>query len=282
MRVIAGPEKKTRLLSEEERKITAYHELGHAIVGHYLEHTDDVHKISVISRGQALGYTISLPREDRYLTTKTALMEQLAFTLGGRAAEELVFHEVTTGAANDLEKVTTIAKQMIMRYGMSEKLGPRVLGRNHDMPFLGREMGNEPDYSEEIAREIDDEIRRVIEEAHALAVQVLKEHMADLNRLSAILIERETIDKDQFERLLAGESEEQVFPEELPEAPAEAPAEEPKRRPQPKAPRASSRRPSNATSGLSGSRFTAMAAIPKCERGCSRRQRNSARRCSTE
>jgi cell division protease FtsH len=234
MRVIAGPEKKTRLLSEEERKITAYHELGHAIVGHYLEHTDEVHKISVVSRGQALGYTISLPREDRYLTTKTALMHQLAAILGGRAAEELVFHEVTTGAANDLEKVTSTAKQMIMRYGMSEKLGPRVLGRNHDMPFLGREMGNEPDYSEEIAREIDDEIRRVIEEAHELAVNTLKEHMSDLHRLSGILIERETIDKDQFERLLAGESEEQVFAEELPESPAEAPAEEPKRRPQPK------------------------------------------------
>jgi cell division protease FtsH len=234
MRVIAGPEKKTRLLSEEERKITAYHELGHAIVGHYLEHTDDVHKISVISRGQALGYTISLPREDRYLTTKTALMEQLAMTLGGRAAEELVFQEVTTGAANDLEKVTSTAKQMIMRFGMSEKLGPRVLGRNHDMPFLGREMGNEPDYSEEIAREIDDEIRRVIEEAHDLAVTVLKQHMDDLNRLSAILIERETIDKDQFERLLAGETEEQVFPDEVPAVPEEKPTEEPKRRPQPK------------------------------------------------
>ena len=169
MRVIAGPEKKTRLFSEEERKITAYHEMGHALVGHYLEHTDEVHKISIISRGQALGYTISLPREDRYLTTKTALMDQLAMTLGGRAAEELVFQEVTTGAANDLEKVTSTAKQMIMRFGMSEKLGPRVLGRNHDMPFLGREMGDEPDYSEEIAREIDDEIRRVIEEAHDLA-----------------------------------------------------------------------------------------------------------------
>jgi cell division protease FtsH len=234
MRVIAGPEKKTRLLSEEERKITAYHELGHAIVGHFLEHTDDVHKISVISRGQALGYTISLPREDRYLTTKTALMEQLAMTLGGRAAEELVFHEVTTGAANDLEKVTSTAKQMIMRYGMSEKLGPRVLGRNHDLPFLGREMGAEPDYSEEIAREIDDEIRRVIEEAHDLAVKTLKEHMEDLHRLSGILIERETIDKDQFERLLAGESSDQVFPDELPDAPDAAPSEEPKKRPQPK------------------------------------------------
>jgi len=233
MRVIAGPEKKTRLLSEEERKITAYHELGHALVGHYLEHTDEVHKISVISRGQALGYTISLPREDRYLTTKTVLMEQLAMTLGGRAAEELVFHEVTTGAANDLEKVTSISKQMIMRYGMSDKLGPRVLGRNHDMPFLGREMGAEPDYSEEIAREIDDEIKRVIEEAHELAVTVLKEHMAELHKISAILIERETIDKDQFERLLAGAPEEEIFAEdEQPEA--DTPAEEPKRLPKPK------------------------------------------------
>src|SRR5205823_5466845 len=231
MRVIAGPEKKTRLLSEEERKITAYHELGHAIVGHFLEHTDDVHKISVISRGQALGYTISLPREDRYLTTKTALMEQLAMTLGGRAAEELVFQEVTTGAANDLEKVTSTAKQMIMRFGMSEKLGPRVLGRNHDMPFLGREMGAEPDYSEEIAREIDDEIRRVIEEAHASAHQVLRDHMDELHRLSAILIERETIDKDQFERLLAGEPEDDIFAEETPEQAPERPADERKRRP---------------------------------------------------
>jgi cell division protease FtsH len=235
MRVIAGPEKRTRLFSEEERKITAYHEMGHALVGHYLEHTDEVHKISIISRGQALGYTISLPREDRYLTTKSALMDRLAMTLGGRAAEELVFHEVTTGAANDLEQVTSTAKQMIMRFGMSEKLGPRVLGRNHDMPFLGREMGAEPDYSEEIAREIDDEIRRVIEEAHSTAHQVLRDHMDDLHRLSAILIERETIDKDQFERLLAGDSEAAVFPEEPTPAPEPEPAQREKRpRPQPK------------------------------------------------
>ena len=137
MRVIAGPEKKARLLSEKERKITAYHEMGHALVGHYLENTNPVHKITIVSRGQALGLTISLPTEDRYLTTKSALMDDLAMTLGGRAAEELVFHEVTTGAANDLEKVTATSKQMIMRFGMSEKLGPRVLGRNHDMPFLG-------------------------------------------------------------------------------------------------------------------------------------------------
>jgi cell division protease FtsH len=233
MRVIAGPEKKTRLLSEQERKITAYHEMGHALVGFYLHETDEVHKISIVSRGQALGYTISLPREDRYLTTKGTLMSQMATTLGGRAAEELVFNEVTTGAANDIEKVTSTAKQMIMRFGMSEKLGPRVLGRNHDMPFLGREMSAEPDYSEEMAREIDDEIRRVIEESHETARGVLRDHMEELHKLSAILIERETIDKDQFERLLAGEDEAEVFVEE-PVAEPEIPAQEPKKRPGPR------------------------------------------------
>ena len=125
-------------------------------------------------------------------------------TLGGRAAEEMVFQEVTTGAANDLEKVTSTAKQMVMRFGMSEKLGPRVLGRNHDLPFLGREMAAEPDYSEEIAREIDDEIRRIIEEGHELARRTLEAHVEELHRISGVLIERETIDKDQFVRLLAG------------------------------------------------------------------------------
>jgi cell division protease FtsH len=236
MRVIAGPEKKARLLSEKERKITAYHEMGHALVGHYLEDTNPVHKITIVSRGQALGLTISLPTEDRYLTTKSALMDDLAMTLGGRAAEELVFHEVTTGAANDLEKVTATSKQMIMRFGMSEKLGPRVLGRNHDMPFLGRDMSSEPDYSEEVAKEIDDEIRRVIEEAHDSATRVLREHMDELHRLAAILIERETIDKDQFERLLAGEAEESVFPDEelVPEEPATEEERRPKLKPQPR------------------------------------------------
>ena len=171
MRVIAGPEKKARLLSEKEQRITAYHEMGHALVGHFLEHTDPVHKITIVSRGQALGLTISLPTEDRYIMGKTALIETIAMTLGGRAAEDLVFHEITTGASNDLEKVTDIAKRMVMRYGMSDKLGPRVLGRNADMPFLGREMGHEPDYSDEIAREIDDEVRRIIEEGYELGAQ---------------------------------------------------------------------------------------------------------------
>src|SRR5256712_6484064 len=189
MRVIAGPEKKARLLSEHERKITAYHEMGHAIVGHFLEHTDPVHKITIVSRGQALGLTISLPTEDRYLTTRKALLEQIAMTMGGRAAEELVFNEITTGAANDIEKVTSTAKAMVMRFGMSEKLGPRVLGRSHDLPFLGREMANEPDYSEEVAREIDDEIRRIIEDGHDIATRVLRDHLDDLHRISQILIE---------------------------------------------------------------------------------------------
>ncbi len=234
MRVLAGPEKKARLLGEKERKITAYHEMGHALVGHYLPNTNPVHKITIVSRGQALGLTISLPTEDKYLTTKSTLMDDLAMTLGGRAAEELVFHEVTTGAANDLEKVTATSKAMIMRYGMSEKLGPRVLGRNHDQPFLGREMGNEPDYSDEIAREIDDEIRRVIEEAHQTAHRVLREHLEELHKFSAILIERETIDKDQFERLLAGEDEASVFPEEEVVAEKPAPQTEEERRRQPK------------------------------------------------
>jgi cell division protease FtsH len=236
MRVIAGPEKKTRIFTEEERRITAYHELGHAIVGHYLDQESEVHKISIIGRGQALGYTISLPREDRYLTTRKSLMANLAMTLGGRAAEEIVFSEVTTGAANDLEKVTHTAKQMVMRFGMSEKLGPRTLGRNHDMPFLGREMSAEPDYSEDVARDIDEEIRRIIEEAHDTAHRVLREHIEDLHRISQVLMERETIDKDQFERLLAGESEESVFPEEEPAAapPVGKPSPEPKRAPRPR------------------------------------------------
>ena len=141
MRVIAGPEKKTRVFSELERKITAYHEMGHALVGHFLEHTDPVHKISIVSRGQALGLTVSLPTEDRFLTSRSALMDQLAMILGGRAAEELVFDEITTGAANDLERATAMSRQMITRFGMSEKLGPRVFGSDPHQPFLGRELG---------------------------------------------------------------------------------------------------------------------------------------------
>ncbi len=222
MRVIAGPEKKTRVMSDKERKITAYHEMGHAIVGHYLPNADPVHKISVVSRGQALGYTISLPTEDKFLTTRAELQDQMAMTLGGRAAEEIVFGEVTTGASNDLEKVTATSKQMVMRFGMSEKLGPRVFGHDHGMPFLGREFSAEPDYSDEIAREIDDEIRRIVEQAHVQAKDILSSHRESLTKLSEILIKRETIEKEQFESLLSGGTEEEVFGAEAP-APPEVP-----------------------------------------------------------
>ena len=211
MRVIAGPEKKTRVMSEKERLVTAYHEMGHAIVGHVLPNCDPVHKISIIGRGQALGYTISLPGEDKFLTTRAELTDTMAMTLGGRAAEEIVFGEITTGASNDLEKVTETAKQMVMRYGMSERLGPRVFGHDRSMPFLGREFSAEPDYSDEIAREIDDEIRRIVEEAHQTAKDILVEHRESLDRISKILLERETIDAEQFVKLLEGASAEEVF-----------------------------------------------------------------------
>lgn len=211
MRVLAGPEKKTRLLSEEERLITAYHEMGHALVGHFLPNCDPVHKISVVSRGQALGYTISLPTEDKFLVTRASLNDQLAMTLGGRAAEELVFNEITTGASNDIEKVTATSKAMVMKYGMSEKLGPRALGHDQGNPFLGRSFGAEADYSQEIAREIDDEIRRIIEEAHERARVMLTEHMDSLHRLSKILLDRETIDRSQFLKLLDGVPEDEIW-----------------------------------------------------------------------
>src|SRR6195952_2339879 len=235
MRVIAGPEKKARLLSEKEQRITAYHEMGHALVGHFLENTDPIHKITIIPRGMALGVTISMPTEDRFLTTRAELTDSMAMTLGGRAAEEIVFNEVTTGAANDIEKVTATAKLMVMRFGMSEKLGPRVLGRDAGMPFLGRDMGHEPDYSEEVAREIDDEIRRIIEVGHDSATPCRREHLDALHRISQILIEHETIDKDQFIALLAGEPEETVFP--AASEPDPEPAKEPERPPAPAKPR---------------------------------------------
>jgi cell division protease FtsH len=229
MRVIAGPEKKTRVMSEKERLITAYHELGHAIVGHLLPNCDPVHKISIISRGQALGYTISLPTEDKFLTSRAELTDTMAMTLGGRAAEEIVFSEITTGASNDLEKVTETAKQMVMRFGMSERLGPRVFGHDRSQPFLGREFSSEPDYSDEIAREIDDEIRRIVESAHQTAKDLLTERRENLDTISKILLERETIDAEQFVALLEGKVEDEVFADDEEPAQPVEPAPEPER-----------------------------------------------------
>jgi len=229
MRVIAGPEKKTRVMSEKERLITAYHELGHAIVGHLLPNCDPVHKISIISRGQALGYTISLPTEDKFLTSRAELTDTMAMTLGGRAAEEIIFGEITTGASNDLEKVTETAKQMVMRFGMSERLGPRVFGHDRGQPFLGREFSAEPDYSDEIAREIDDEIRRIVEGAHQTAKDMLTEKREELDRISKILLERETIDAEQFVALIDGKPVDEVFADEEEPAQPVEPAAEPER-----------------------------------------------------
>ncbi len=213
MRVVAGPEKKSRILSGKEKLITAYHEVGHAIVGHLLPNADPIHKVSVISRGQALGYTISLPTEDRFLVSKSELLDRLASTLGGRAAEEIQFDEVTSGAANDLQQATGIAKQMIMRYGMSDKLGPRTFGHNHAQPFLGREFSQEPDYSDEIAQEIDEEMKKIIEDAHQRARNILIEHKDQLDLITNILVERETLEKEEFDALLDGTPPEEVFRE---------------------------------------------------------------------
>jgi cell division protease FtsH len=152
-----------------------------------------------------------MPQEDRFLTTRAELEDTMAMTLGGRAAEELIFGEITTGASNDIEKVTQTAKQMVMRFGMSEKLGPRVYGHDHGQPFLGREFSTEPDYSDEIAREIDDEVRRIIESAHQRARGILTEHQPNLTKISEILVRRETIEKEEFRALLDGKSEEEVF-----------------------------------------------------------------------
>jgi cell division protease FtsH len=228
MRVIAGPEKKTRLLSPKEREITAVHEMGHALVGHFLEHNDPVHKISIVGRGMALGYVVTLPSEDKFMRSRAELLDGLAKNLGGRTAEELVFGEVTTGAEDDLNKTTDTAKRMVTRWGMSDKLGPRTFGRDSSQPFLGRDFGHEADYSEEIAREIDDEIRRIVEQAHERAREVLSGNIDELNRMSKILIQYETFDSSQFQRLLAGDAPEDVFKDQEPK-PGETPTEQPRK-----------------------------------------------------
>ncbi len=203
LRVVAGPERKSRILSERERRTSAYHELGHALVGHFLEHAEKPQRISITRRGQALGYTIAFPAEDRLLTTRSELMDQLAMMLGGRASEEVVFDEITTGATNDLEQATQLATEMVTRLGMSDEFGPRVLRRDPGAPFLGREFQVAPEHSEKLARTIDEEVHRLIEEAHQRASDLIGEHLDDLHRLAEILIERETLDGNEFERLLA-------------------------------------------------------------------------------
>jgi cell division protease FtsH len=202
-RVMAGPERKSVLLSETERKLIAYHEGGHALVGHAMPHADPVHKVTIIPRGRALGYTQSLPTEDKFLTSRAEMLDQLAMLLGGRTAEELIFHEPTTGASNDIEKATAIARGMVTEYGMSERLGARKFGSNNGEPFLGREMGHSRDYSEEIASTIDEEIRRLIESAHDEAWEVLVQYRDVLDALVLRLLEKETVGREEVLELFA-------------------------------------------------------------------------------
>ena len=196
-RVTAGPKRKSVLLSEKERKIIAYHEGGHALVGHALANADPVHKITIIPRGRALGYTASAPTEEKFLVSRAEMMDQLAMLLGGRTAEELVFHEPTTGAANDIEKASSIARGMITEYGMSERLGARKFGTGDGEPFLGRDMSHSRDYSEEIASAIDDEVRRLIESSHDEAWEILVQYRDVLDDLVLQLMEHETLARDK-------------------------------------------------------------------------------------
>src|SRR6202046_5085132 len=202
-RVMAGPERKSVLLSEKERKLIAYHEGGHALVGHAMANADPVHKVTIIPRGRALGYTMALPTEDKFLSTRAEMQDQLAMLLGGRTAEEIIFHEPTSGAANDIEKASSIARGMITEYGMSERLGARKFGTGDGEPFLGREMGHSRDYSEEIASTIDDEVRRLIESAHDEAWTVLVQYRDVLDHLVLQLMEHETLSRDQVLEIFA-------------------------------------------------------------------------------
>nr|WP_269479186.1 ATP-dependent zinc metalloprotease FtsH [Rubrobacter xylanophilus] len=201
-RVIAGPERKTRLISEKEKEITAYHEAGHAIVGALLPEADPVHKVTIIPRGQALGVTMSLPEEDRFMMSRAQLMAQLSYMLGGRAAERVVFEEITTGASNDIERATKVARQMVTRYGMSEKLGLIALGQHDGQVFMGRDLHAQPDYSDEIAFQIDKEIRRLVDEAYDTAEDLLVRNRRLLEKLASDLIEYETVDAEHLRRLV--------------------------------------------------------------------------------
>jgi cell division protease FtsH len=203
-RVMAGPERKTRLISEREKRIIAYHEAGHALVAHALPNSDPVHKISIIPRGRAMGYTQTLPTEDKFLVTRSEMVDELAMLLGGRVAEEMVIGDITTGAQNDLDRATKIARGMVTEYGMSDTLGPLTLGQRQGEVFLGRDFAAHPDYSDQVAFEIDSEVRRLIDQAHDEALEVLQAERTKLDEIATALIERETIEKADLARILEG------------------------------------------------------------------------------
>ena len=196
-RVMAGPEKKSQVMTEEEKLIIAYHETGHALVGWALPNADPIHKVTIIPRGRALGYTQALPDSEKYLSSKAELKDRLAMLMGGRVAEELIFADPTTGASNDIEKATDIARRMVMEFGMSEKLGPMLYGKGSNEVFLGRDYGRQQDYSDEVASSIDDEVRNLLNDAHIIAGKILKKFKKQMDAMVNLLMEKETINKDE-------------------------------------------------------------------------------------
>ena len=200
-RVLAGPEKKSRLMSDQEKLIIAYHETGHALVGWALPNADPIHKVTIIPRGRALGYTQALPEGEKYLTSKAELKDRLAMLMGGRVAEEIIFADPTTGASNDIEKATEIARKMVMEFGMSEKLGPMLYGKGSNEVFLGRDYGRQQDYSDEVASSIDDEVKSLLSDAHIIAGKILKKFKKQMEIMVKVLIEKETIDRDEVAKI---------------------------------------------------------------------------------
>ena len=203
-RVIAGPERKSRVMTEKERRTIAYHEAGHALVGHVLENSDPVHKITIIPRGQALGYTMQLPEEDHFLQTRSAMLDEVTTLLGGRSAEELFCDDITTGASNDIERATKLARGMVTRYGMSDALGAQVFGEAQHEVFLGRDLADHQDYSAETAKRIDDEVEHVMREAHRRAREVLEARRDQMDQMAAVLLARETVEGPELDALLDG------------------------------------------------------------------------------
>ena len=221
-RVMMGPERKSRVIRDNEKRLTAYHEGGHTLVGMLLDHTDPVHKVTIIPRGRAGGYTLSLPKEDRYYATRSELLDELKLLLGGRVAEAIVLNEISSGASNDLQRATGLARQMICEYGMSDKLGAVTFGHRQDQVFLGRDIGRDKDYSEEVAAQIDSEIRKFIDEAYQETVELLQKHIDKLHLIAEALIERETLEGFEVQQLM---DHGKILPKE--EVPNEPPKEEP-------------------------------------------------------
>jgi cell division protease FtsH len=229
-RVIAGPERRSRVISDKEKRVVAYHEVGHAIVLELLEHADPVHKVTILPRGLSLGSTMQLPMDDRYLWSRSQLLDNITGFLGGRVAEEMIFNEITSGASNDLERASDLARRMVTELGMSDRLGPITLGRRHGNPFLGRDLMEDRNYSEDVAKAIDEEVKSIMDDGYGRAQAILEENRDAMERVVQVLLERETIERDEFLALMRGE--------ELPEKPTSLP--EP---PAPKAPTGEKEKP---------------------------------------